>query len=37
MRIFAATEGKGFALFDAWSQKSDDKYDYYKTQNAWDE
>jgi hypothetical protein len=36
LRIFAATEGKGFGLFETWSQKSD-KYDYHKTQGAWGE
>jgi hypothetical protein len=36
LRIFAATEGKGFGLFDLWSQKSN-KYEYDQTQRAWGE
>jgi hypothetical protein len=36
LRIFAATQGKGFGLFDLWSQQSG-KYEYWQTQWAWGE
>jgi Primase C terminal 2 (PriCT-2) len=36
LRIFAATGGEGFELFDAFSKKSD-KYDAGYTQQRWEE
>jgi Bifunctional DNA primase/polymerase, N-terminal/Primase C terminal 2 (PriCT-2) len=36
LRIFAATNGEGFVLFDAWSQKSS-KYDPDTTLERWEE
>ena len=36
LAIYAATQGRGFAIFDKWSAKSS-KYDPAKTRQRWEE